>query len=288
MPQAESSQPILVNPWRVFVFEALMFSPVLVLGLASGWKMMELFKAEDFLPPAVSIWGIFLALIMGTAALLIVVYFFKFQRWKGRFFRAILFITVLFGNLTFFTLWLPGLFGLLPVILLSFLFFRKRLVIWHDAALIFAMAGVGAGFGVQMDPLTVIIMLLAFSLYDFLAVYATKHMIAMAKTMIVSEAVVGLIIPKTASDFKSSVEGIKQEGRFMILGGGDIVFPLILAVSCLKISWLFASVVSIFALLGIFFVFYIFTSQKDKRPLPALPPIALMSAAGYFLAKILC
>ena len=72
----------------------------------------------------------------------------------------------------------------------------------------------------------------------------------------------------------------------MILGGGDIVFPLILCVSLTPQGVLKPLIVAFFAALGLGLSFYLFTSQKTRKPIPALPPIALFSIIGFLITRL--
>lgn len=112
-------------------------------------------------------------------------------------------------------------------------------------------------------------------------------MVKMAKEMLQHKAIVGFIIPQKLSDFSTQLKKVKVGGKFLILGGGDIVFPLILAVSLIPQSTLHALIIAFFSVIGLFAGFLIFISQKTRAPMPALPPIALFSILGYLLTKVL-
>ena len=109
----------------------------------------------------------------------------------------------------------------------------------------------------------------------------TKHMVMMAKEMIEKKVVLGFIIPKEVKYFKDKLDKVKPGGNFMILGGGDIIFPNLLAVSVISEGFLKALVVIIFSLIGTLLSYWIFT--REKKPIPALPPIALFSIVGYLI-----
>jgi presenilin-like A22 family membrane protease len=287
MPKELNHQPILPNPWRVFVFEALMFSFTLALGILAGWRLKQLVQFHAMSLTPVSIWQLFFSFIVATLALLLVVYFLKFQKPKRIFFKIILWGTVILGNLFFWSLWLPDGFILLLTAILIWALIKKPFIWVYNLAIIFAMAGVASGLGIQLAPILVCLMMLVFSIYDFVAVHLTGHMVKMAKEMVNQQAVIGFVIPKTAQEFKSPIKEIQQEGRFMILGGGDVVFPLLLAISCLSINIWSSVLVAVFSLVGLLAVFLIFINQKGRRPLPALPPIALISIVGYFITTFL-
>lgn len=280
--------PWLPQPWRFFLWEAALFALTLLLGILAGVRFKQLLNIRGLALTSISIWQFFLSFAAGTLVLLAFVYFFRFKRAKKAFFKIILWGTLVLGNLFFWSLWIPNDWLILLLIaILIFLLVKKPIVAVHNAALILAMAGVGAGLGVQLDPLLVCFMMLIFALYDFVAVYITKHMIRLAQEMVNQQAIVGLVIPRTTQEFKKPISAIKEEGRFMILGGGDVMFPLLLCVACLRIGWPSTVLVSFFSLLGLLVVFLIFIAQKTRRPLPALPPIALLAVSGYFLSQLL-
>lgn len=109
----------------------------------------------------------------------------------------------------------------------------------------------------------------------------------MAKEMIEAGVILALIVPQKISDFKADLKEVRPGGRFLILGGGDMVFPLILTVSLIPEGILNSSLVAFFALLGLFLSFWIFTSQKVRQPIPALPPIALFSIIGFLVTRLI-
>jgi presenilin-like A22 family membrane protease len=149
------------------------------------------------------------------------------------------------------------------------------------------MAGIGAILGLSFRPEIIILVLITLSVYDFIAVYKTKHMIKMAKSMLEQGTIMGLIIPPSISDFKESIKKVEPGGRFVILGGGDIVFPLLFSASLIPHSILKAIIVALFAVLGLAFSFSLFIFQKKREPIPALPPIALFSIIGYIITLLI-
>ena len=44
--------------------------------------------------------------------------------------------------------------------------------------------------------------------------------------------------------------------------------------------------VAFFSLLGLLASFWIFFQQKERRAIPALPPIALFSILGYLISRL--
>ena len=175
------------------------------------------------------------------------------------------------------------------------LFLMGFLILWwwkwpsiliQDICVILGIAGVGSVLGLALTPELVIIFLIIFSIYDFIAVYKTKHMVQMAKEMIKSKAILALVVPSNISGFKEGLGQIQSGGKSLVLGGGDIVFPLLFSVSLISSGILNSVVVALFSLIGLLMGFLFFISQKRLQPIPALPPIALFSIIGYLLTKI--
>lgn len=277
----------LLHPWRVFSFEIIFFALSLGLGILAGLRLTEIFKIQKLSPPTISLWQFLFYFLVATLLLLFTIYFLKFKRGKGIFFKGIFFLTIGFGNLFFFGLWLPDFLTFIIIAVLLILLIKQPSLMLHNFALIFAIAGVGAGLGTSFKPEMVVLLLLVFSIYDFVAVYKTKHMVRMAKEMLAHRAILGLIVPQKMADLKAPLKEVEPGGRFLILGAGDIVFPLILTVSLIPQGIFSVLIVALFSLIGLLASFLIFLSKKVRTPMPALPPIALFSIIGYLLTRII-
>lgn len=110
-------------------------------------------------------------------------------------------------------------------------------------------------------------------------------MVAMAKEMIEKKVIFGFIIPKELKYFKDGLDKVKPASNFMILGGGDVIFPSLLAISVIPQGFLQALIIIVFSLAGLFLTYWIFS--KEKESLPALPPIAFCSILGYLITLLL-
>ena len=110
-------------------------------------------------------------------------------------------------------------------------------------------------------------------------------MIKLAQAMIESRAIFGFVIPEPGRTVRERVSNVAPGQGFMILGSGDVIFPLLLSVSLVRASLAQAILVVVFSGLGLFLMHLIFSNQQVRRPMAALPPIALMSIAGYLVAS---
>jgi len=279
--------PSLIHPWRVFGFEVFLFSLSLGLGILAGLRLQAIFKVQKISPPQIPLSQFLFYFLFATVFLLLIIYFLKFKKGKGLILKGLFIITIGFGNLFFFGLWFPDILAFLIVGFLIFFLLKKTSLLINNLAVIFAIAGVGAGLGLRFTPEMVILLLLIFSIYDFIAVYKTKHMVRMAEEMVKGQAILGIVVPQKISDFSANLKEVRPGGKFLILGAGDIVFPLILAVSLIPQGISNSLIVAGFSLVGLLVGFLIFISKEVRQPMPALPPIALFSIIGYLVVKII-
>jgi len=273
--------------WKIFIIEAFLFCLTLGLGIAAAFRMNEIFKIQKVNIPQISFSQFILNFLLATLFIFLILRFVKFEKEKGTIFKILFILAVSFGGLLFLETWLPEPLSLIFVFVLIFWWLKKPSVLIQDLLIILGIAGTGSILGLSLNPLMVILLLVIFSIYDFIAVYKTKHMVRMAKAMLESRAILALVIPPNIFGFRESLEKIQPGGKFLILGGGDIAFPLIFSVSLIPSGILHSFIVALFSLIGLFASFWFFTKQKERKPIPALPPIALFSIIGYLITKIL-
>jgi presenilin-like A22 family membrane protease len=108
---------------------------------------------------------------------------------------------------------------------------------WYviDALGILIGAGVASIFGVSLDVLPVVILLILLAVYDAISVYKTKHMITLADGVIDLKTPILFVIPKRR-DYSFIRDGIGKlddggDRAAFIIGMGDLIMPSILVVS---------------------------------------------------------
>ena len=96
-------------------------------------------------------------------------------------------------------------------------------------------AGVASIFGVSLDVLPVVILLILLAVYDAISVYKTKHMITLAEGVIDLKTPILFVIPKRRnySFIKDGIGKLGDGGEraAFIIGMGDLIMPSILVVS---------------------------------------------------------
>lgn len=213
----------------------------------------------------------------------------KFSHKSGGFFRFILGLAIFAGSQTVFSLiFSEVIFSTLAAILLVLIVFKRRIVFLHNIGIILAMAGIGSVLGLSLTPVSVVVLLLILSFYDIIAVYKTGHMVKIAEEMIKSRAISGIVLPQNPKGWTENLARVRPGGEFMILGSGDLIMPLILIASVIGIHGLASGlIVFLFSLLGLSLTYYLFVTQRKRKPMAALPPIAVMSIIGYLVSIVL-
>lgn len=97
-------------------------------------------------------------------------------------------------------------------------------------------AGVAAIFGISLGIVPVLILLIILAVYDAIAVYRTRHMIALAEGVLESKMPILFVIPKKRG-YSFIQEGVRDissgegERAAYVMGMGDLIMPAILVVS---------------------------------------------------------
>lgn len=114
---------------------------------------------------------------------------------------------------------------------------------WYvvDAVGLMVAAASAAIFGISLNVLLVVVLLVGLAVYDAIAVYRTKHMLSLADAVMELRLPVLLVIPKhlgysflrEARKMKDASPADKPEREAMFMGLGDLVMPTILVVAAL-------------------------------------------------------
>jgi len=211
----------------------------------------------------------------------------RFKTVSSVFFKVFLTFIAFAGVQAIFGLWFSPLVSVLVATFLLVAFWSLGNVFLQDFVMILTFAGVGAVLGLSLSPEVVVVILVILSFYDIIAVYKTRHMVELAEAMIQSRAIFGFVVPGSFGDFKERMTNVSPKEQFMILGSGDVILPLLLSTSLVRVSLAQPVIVAIFSVLGLFLMHLMFSNQKVRRPMAALPPIALMSIVGYLAALLI-
>jgi len=154
-------------------------------------------------------------------------------------------------------------------------------------------AGVASIFGVSLDILPVIVLLILLGVYDAISVYKTKHMITLAEGVIDLKTPVLFVIPKRRnySFIRDGIGKLDEGGEraAFIIGMGDLIMPSILVVSAnvfLK-GWRLLGIINLPALgaiLGSLAGLGILLSYvASGKPQAGLPPLNGGTILGFLV-----
>lgn len=272
----------------LFVWHSVFFLAVQALGIATAAKVQKLIAEEvvgleQVRLPEIEAWKFLLVFAALTIFLILAI---RLPRGKGILFRALFILSVWWGSALVLSVWLSDLIALIVSTVAAFLWLWRAPLLLHNVLVILGIAGIASVFGLRFAPETIVFFLIAFSLYDVIAVYKTKHMIRLAKTMLEVRAIFAVVAPVKISYFLAPLKNVAPGKEFMILGGGDLAFPLMLASSVLPAALTHAVIVAGFAFLG-FTASTLLFFFLGKKPMPALPPIAALSILGFLITKLI-
>ena len=239
---------------------------------------------------------IVIMILVGTALLLLLIKFRLFKVWKAWFFLAI------WGSLAIaFSVIIKENIALILGLILTYFKIYKPNAIIHNLTEVFIYAGITIMIAPIFSVYWAIMLLLAISVYDAIAVWKSKHMIKLAEAQTQNKMFAGLLIPytnpkKKKTSIKISIPKNMKSKKVnsAILGGGDIAFPMIFAGSVMtfliqsglpkEIAYFQSLIIALFSGIALFILFI--KSEKGKF-YPAMPFITAGCLVGYGIIMLL-
>ena len=239
--------------------------------------------------PKTALTSIIFALVFATAIILLLMKF-KFETFLRLWFFVVVTLALAI-TLNSFLINFQNSSLIALIIALPFSFYKifKRNTIVHNLTELFIYPGIATIFVPLLNIWTIVLLLILISLYDMYAVWHSGFMQKMAKYQIEKVKVFsGFFIPYIGKKERQIINDAKQSGskklskkikvNVAILGGGDVVFPMILSGVMLYSKGIFGALsIAIGATLALAVLFYF--SKKGKF-YPAMPFIS----AGCLLA----
>ncbi len=273
----------------VFLREAFFFVLSSLLGILVVFRIYqipELKKVIDAQRTSLNPLQFLLSFLIVTVLFLLFLPLFKK---KPIFLKFFFYLGVLIGLDVVIGVFLGEPHALILALILVILLNMYPRILFHNVLFSCSLAGIGATLAASFDPISIVVILGILAFYDIVAVYFTKHMVKMAQIPAKQGVFFGLILPKRNKDFLKDKPILKfgKKSAYYFLGGGDVVLPMILAISVVKESLIDALIVSLFSFLGLFLLHLIFVFQKNKKPMPGLPPLILMTILGYLITTLI-
>lgn len=255
----------------------------------SSYDLPYGFNPPQDVTPQISVFSILAGIIL--AVLLV----FLIMRLKATYvLRVWFFVVVTIGlalalNAFIHSIQHAALIAVVIALPLSYFKVFKRNIVIHNLTELFIYPGIAAVFVPLLTIPSVIILLILISVYDIYAVWHAGFMQKMAKYQIQELRVFsGFFIPYLTPKDRALLKKLKNKTskkkikvNVAILGGGDVVFPIILAGVVLRILGVLpALMIALCATLALGLLLYY--SEKGKF-YPAMPFIS----AGCFLGLAL-
>lgn len=255
---------------------------LLAIAAIPRYEEAGMYAFED--PEDVSNSILYFAIILGFTAFLLVVS----KVWADllqKLMYLLVLISIYYVLIPFF-----GFVSILLAIALVVLLIKKpNWVVINISAFLLA-AGITSIFGMSLEPLPVIVLLVILAVYDAISVYKTGHMVSLADSITKMRLPMLFIIP-FSKDFRlTDMEGAR--GKAVFMGVGDAVIPNILVVSAqiytnspyigmMKASALLTFLGGICGLIAL-----IALMERKEGAHPGLPFLNAGAIAGYFLSLL--
>jgi presenilin-like A22 family membrane protease len=277
-----------------FLWGGLSMVVALALTIYVAYQEQLYIKINRIVSPDISI-GPIVAYFFGVVVVMgLVLFIIPLSKLK-LVFRALFALMFAWGVFIVVGLTLPDILSY-PVAAIAGIVWLFWARVWlHDLLLLVTLSGAGSVFGFLFSPLTFMIFMLIIAVYDVVAV-RFGFMVWMADKLSEADTLPAFIFPRQIGDWKLSLSKVRvgdlrnkesDEREYSILGGGDIGFPLMLAVSVFFETGLSSAVlVGVFALIGLMGAFLIQSFWLKGKPMPALPPITFASLIGFLIVSL--
>ena len=239
------------HPYRITTFFLIFFLLIHAIGLffTSVEAQKEVSPILDAPQPVSGAWSIpylLLGVGIGTGIILLLAKYGKTGIWKGWFTTATA-LAITYGVATV----IPDIYAIILGITLALLRLLKPSFITHNVAELFMYGGIALILTPLFTPITALILFAIMSVYDAYAVWKSKHMITLAEFTKKANTFPGLSLsynttpehtPRNLPNQKQKTKNPSTNNKITtknketqntistgVLGGGDILFPLLLA-----------------------------------------------------------
>ena len=163
------------------------------------------------------------------------------------------------------------MFAIFAAAAITLMKFYEHDIYTHNLAEVFLYGGIVSLFVPILNIWGAILLLIIVSVYDFVSVFMTKHMIQLAQMQEGLGIFTGLVV--------------SHKNEMAILGGGDIAFTMLFAAVLLRDMGLLPALMVVYgAAIGLIALIMI---GEKKKFYPAMPFITAGSLLGFVISLIL-
>ena len=233
-----------------------------------------------------------ISIFIGTLLVLLLAKFNKPMVWKVWFFATV-WVTLSIALSAF----LNNILAAIAALILAIFKLYKPGLIIQNISEIFIYGGLAAIFVPILNLFAAFMLLIIISVYDYISVYTTGHMIKLAKFQSRTKVFAGLYIPYGKSKIKAK-EPINMElkkipkavsQRVAVLGGGDIGFTLIFAGVVMKGLMLKETILAgflktlVIPIVVTFALLFLLVKGQENKFYPAMPVLSIGCVFGYLV-----
>lgn len=234
----------------------------------NGYKNIALPYA--LAPPEIQGTDIVISVITGIIMMTIIFYLFsklKYAKFLKVWFGFALVVCISISL----SLFIGDVLALILAVVITILRIREYDLYVHNISEVLLYGGLAVLFTPLFNITTALMLLLVISIYDYISVFITKHMITLAKTEAKGNIFTGLIV--------------KNGDEQAILGGGDIAFTLIFAAVLGNEKGLAYAFISVY-LITLALITLIVLGKKGKF-YPAMPILSVGCSISYLLSMVI-
>jgi presenilin-like A22 family membrane protease len=156
------------------------------------------------------------------------------------------------------------------------LFLRNAAI--QDIFFFLGCTGAAILFASWFPPELLILLLVAFTVYDMVAGPPGGPIERLAKKLVSFGLIPGFVFPSALKGFLGDVEDLRKDG-WVLLGTGDVILPVSLVASAAMWGAFPGLAVTLGMLLGSLFL----VARPDLHPRAALPPLAAGAAVPFVI-----
>lgn len=253
---------------KVFVLLAAIFLIVESLGLLAAVLLLAQGQQQPIFGESVNDISNAIYLFAVIMAMTVLILLLLRLRKKRNVLWAIEALAIFATSTVFFGALLPGWELVIALAVVAWRYTHRESVWFRNICSGIAVAGAGSLIGISIGMLPVLAFITALSVYDIIAVFGTKHMVTIGKSVTKQNYAFTMAMPTKAHSFE--------------LGNGDLVIPLMTASSVLANgpfinNYLVASLCLGASFIGL--MISILLVSKKRVSMPALPPQTMLMLA---------
>lgn len=272
---------------KQLILVSLTFLIVELVGLLAGLRAYALLSNNQIQPafsnpndPFNSLY-LFVMLIISTSLILLTI------KLRKRILVYIEYFSVFVLLSLFFSFFFPTSASLILSAILILLNTKIKNPLFKNFLSVLSVYSAASILGISLGVLPSLIFGTLLSVYDFISVFITKHMVFLARELITRPSFFMLTFPAKRNR-KVSMGKHKVKLNFHSIGTGDFLVPLTFSISLLPSYGVFSSLTSlIFSSCMLFFLLYFQSTRKKPTVYPALPFIFSGSLLGFILSLII-